>query len=163
MHLVRDWYEACDERGIHIYVRLRNMEKFFRFLRGKVDWNDFPPPTKFIQGMPVQTYESIMQGISTRMHIFALSQIQVNQRAISTLSIESFFSDLTHMEFSGLGCPKAVDIPRLISHVAEINHIRHDVHRGFVFNTANRAAYPYHTLDAPSDPNLTTFDLPHHR
>ena len=67
------------------------------------------------------------------------------------------------MEFSGLGCPKAVDIPRLISHVAELNHIRHDVHRGFVFNTTNRAAYPYHTLDALSDPNLTTFDLPHHR
>ena len=78
VHLVRDWYEACDERGIHIYVRLRSMEKFFRFLRGKVDWNDFPPPTKFIQGMPVQTYESIMQGISTRMQIFALSQIPVN-------------------------------------------------------------------------------------
>ena len=67
------------------------------------------------------------------------------------------------MEFSGLGCPKAVDIPRLISHVAEINHIRHDVHRGFVFNTTNRATYPYHTLDALSDLNLTTFDLPHHR
>ena len=67
------------------------------------------------------------------------------------------------MELSGLGCPKAVDIPRLISHVAEINHIRHNVHRGFVFNTTNRAAYPYHTLHAPSDPNLTTFDLPCHR
>ena len=67
VHLVRDWYEACDERGIHIHERLRRMEKFFRFLRGKVDWNDFPPPSKFIQGMPVQTYEIIMQGISTRM------------------------------------------------------------------------------------------------
>ena len=70
VHLVRDWYEACDERGIHIHEQLRSMEKFFRFLRGKVDWNDFPPPSKFIQGMPVQTYESIMQGISTRMQIF---------------------------------------------------------------------------------------------
>ena len=39
VHLVRDWYEACDERGIHIHERLRSMEKFFRFLRGKVDWN----------------------------------------------------------------------------------------------------------------------------
>ena len=142
VHLVRDWYEACDERDIHIYARLRSMEKFFRFLRGKVDWNDFPPPSNFIQGMPVQTYESIMQGISTRMQIFALSQTPVNQRAISTLSIKSFFSDLTHMEFSGLGCPKAVDIPRLISHVAEINHIRHDVHRGFVFNTTKQGCLP---------------------
>ena len=163
VHLVRDWYEACDERGIHIYKRLRHMENFFDFLRAKVDWIDFPPPSKFIQGMPVQTYESIMQGISTRMQIFSLSQTPVNQRSISTLSVESFFSDLTNMEFSGLGCPKAVDIPRLISHVAELNHIRHDLHRGFVFNTTNRAAYPYHTLDAPSEPNLTMFDLPRRR
>ena len=87
-------------------------------------------------------HESIMQGISTRMQIFALSQTPVNQRAISTLLIKSFFSDLTHMEFSGLGCPKAVDIPRLISHVAEINHIRHDVHRGFVFKTTKQGCLP---------------------
>ena len=115
-----------------------------------------PLPNSFRECL-FKPIKSIMQGISTRMQIFSLSQIPVNQRAISTLSIESFFSDLTHMEFSGLGCPKVVDIPRLISHVAELNHIRHDVHRGFVFNTTNRAAYPYHTL------NLTTFDLPHHR
>ena len=108
-----------------------------------MDWNDFPPPSKFIQGMPVQIYESIMQGISTRMQIFALSWTPVNQRAISTLSIESFFSDLTHMEFSGLGCPKAVDIPRLISHVAELNHIRHDVHR--VLYSTPPTELPTHT------------------
>ena len=88
-------------------------------------------------------YESIMQGISTRMQIFALSPTPVNQRSISTLSIESFFSELTNMEFSGLGCPKAVDIPRLISHVTELNNIHHKLDRGFLFHTTNRAAYPY--------------------
>ena len=39
--LVRNWYEACDERGIDIYVRLRNLEKFYRFMHSKVDWNLF--------------------------------------------------------------------------------------------------------------------------
>ena len=67
----------------------------------------------------------------------------INQRAISTVGIESFFSELTSMEFSGLGCPKAVDIPKLISHVTELNSIRHDSGRGFVSNTTNRGSYPY--------------------
>ena len=75
----------------------------------------------------------------------------VNQRSISTLSIDSFFSELTNMEFSGLGCPKAVDIPRLISHVTELNNIRHEL---------DRAAYPYHTLERTQDPNLNVFDIP---
>ena len=119
-----------------------------------------PPPFSYIKGMPVPTYESIMQGISTRLQIFILSNMPINQRAISTVGIESFFSELTSMEFSGLGRPKAVDIPRLISHVTELNSIRHDPNRGFVFNTTNRGTYPYDTLEPPLDRNQTRFDLP---
>ena len=132
-------------------------------MHSKVDWESFPPPGRYVQGMPIQTYESIMQGISTRMQFFALSPTPVNQRSISTLSIESFFSELTNMELSGLGCPKAVDIPRLISHVTELNNIRHELDRGFSFHTTNRAAYPYHTLERPLDPNINVFDIPRHR
>ena len=110
--------------------------------------------------MPVPTYESIMQGISTQLQIFTLSNMPINQRAISTVGIESFFSELTSMEFSGLGCPKAVDIPRLISHVTELNSIRHDPKHGFVFNTTNRGTYPYDTLEPPLDRNQPQFDLP---
>ena len=63
------------------------------------------------------------------------------------------------MEFSGLGCPKAVDIPRLISHVTELNNIHHELDRGFSFHTTNRAAYTYHTLEKPHNQNLTVFDM----
>ena len=129
-------------------------------MHSKVNWETFPPPGRYVKGMPVQTYESIMQGISTRMQIFAMSPTPVNQRSISTLSIESFFSELTNMEFSGLDCPKAVDIPRLISHVTELNNIHHELDRGFSFHSTNRAAYPYHTLEKPHDQNLTVFDMP---
>ena len=123
-------------------------------------WDDWPPPYSYIQGMPVPTYEAIMQGISTRLQIFALANMPINQRSISTVGIESFFSEITAMEFSSLGCPKAVDIPRLISHITELNAIRHDVDCGFVFNTSNRGAYLYDSLDPPIDWNQTRFDLP---
>ena len=118
-------------------------------------WDDWPPPYSYIQGMPVPTYEAIMQGILTRLQIFALLNMPINQQSISTVGIESFFSKITAMEFSGLGCPKAVDIPRLISHVTELNAIRHDVYGGFVFNTSNHGAYLYDSLQPPIDRNKT--------
>ena len=59
-----------------------------------------------------------------------------------------------------LDVQKAVDIPRLINHVTELNNIRHELDRGFSFHTTNRAAYPYHTLEMPQDPNLNVFDIP---
>ena len=96
-----------------------------------------------------------MQGITTQLQIFTLTNMPINQCSISTIGIESFFSELTSMEFSGLGCPKAVDIPRLISHVTELNAFCHDTDHGFVFNTTNRGAYPYHTLEPPADRKQT--------
>ena len=67
------------------------------------------------------------------------------------------------MEFSGLGCLKAVDIPCLITHMTELNTIRHDPNCGFAFSTTNRGVYLYDTLLPPSDINQTRFDLPRPR
>ena len=120
-----------------------------------------PPPFGYIKGMPIPTYEALMQGITTRLQIFQLSNMPINQWSISTIGIESFFSELTAMEFSSLRCPKAVDIPRLILHVTELNSIWHDTNRGFVFSTTSRGVYPYGTLEPPLDHNETRFDLPH--
>ena len=138
---------------------MKHLHAFATFLSGLVQWKDMPPPINYFKSMPVPTYESLMQGISTRLQIYVLSTMPINQRSISTVGIESFFSDITHMEFSGLGCPKAVDIPRLITHVTELNTIRHDPNCGFAFSTTNRGAYPYDTLLPPSDVNQTMFDL----
>ena len=125
---VRNWFEACDERGIATFERLRNMQKMYDMLLDTLNFSDFPP-TQYIHGMPIQTFECILQGISTRMALYATSELPINQRSISTLAVESFFSELTRMEFTGLGCPKSVDIPRLITHVTELNNIRHDPNR----------------------------------
>ena len=50
-----------------------------------------------------------------------------------------------------------------VTNVTELNNIRHELDRGFLFHTTNRAAYPYHTLERPQDPNLNVFDIPRHR
>ena len=58
-----------------------------------------------------------------------------------------FFSDLTCYEFSGLGAPKAVDIPKLISHVVHVNTTKHDPSRGFEFTTSTRDNYPTYLME----------------
>ena len=50
-----------------------------------------------------------------------------------------------------------------VTNVTELNNIRHELDRGFLFHTTNRAAYPYHTLERPQDPNLNVFDITRHR
>ena len=160
VQLVRNWFEACDECGVDIYTRVKHLNEFADFLGDLIMWEEMPPPFGYIKGMPIPTYEALMQGITTRLQIFQLSNMPINQRSISTIGIESFFSELTAMEFSGLGCPKAVDIPQLISHVTELNSIRHDTDRGFVFSTTSRGAYPYGTMEPPLGCNETHFDMP---
>ena len=156
---VRNWFEACDEQEIDAYTRMKHLNEFSDFLAELIEWEEMPPPINYIKGMPVPTYEALMQGITTRLQLFSLTNKPINQWAVSMVGIESFFSDLTDMEFSSLGCPIAVDIPCLITHVTELNSIKHDLQRGFSFNTTNRGAYPYDTLLPPTDPNQTIFDM----
>ena len=56
VHLIREWYEACDARGIHIYDRLHRMQNLYIYLCAWFDITDFPAPIKCIRGMPIQTY-----------------------------------------------------------------------------------------------------------
>ena len=97
------------------------MQNMFNHLISWVDLTDFPPPSKYIRGMPIQTFKMLLQNISTCMQLFTCGSEPINQRSISTLAIESFFSELTQMEFTGIGCPKSVDIFKIdiICHIFE--------------------------------------------
>ena len=71
--LVWDWYEACDERGIHPNERVKRWINMHNFLLTNVDFSDFPPPGTHIKGIPIVTYEGILQGITTRILLYNLS------------------------------------------------------------------------------------------
>ena len=46
--LVRNWFQACDERGIDAYTRVKHLQEFSEFLAKLVDWDDWPPPYNYI-------------------------------------------------------------------------------------------------------------------
>ena len=144
----RNWFRACDERGMRVEQRLYFLNDMYQFLLSKCNISDYPPITTHVEGIPIRTYEAILHTISTRFSLFSMSSTQsYNTRAISTLAVESFFSDLTRYEFSGLGAAKAVDIPKLISHVVHVNTTKHNPSRGFEFTTSTRDNYPTYLMD----------------
>ena len=144
----RNWFRACDERGMEIPERLKHLNTMYDLLLSKCRVCEYPPPTTHVKGIPIRTFEAVLHTISTRFSLFGMSSTKsYNTRAISTLAVESFFSDLTRYEFSGLGAPKAVDIPKLISHVVHVNTTKHNPRRGFEFTTSTRDNYPTYLME----------------
>lgn len=158
--IVRNWYRALDERGLSVPERLNYMEEFNEYLHRNFKL-EYPPPTTHLNLMPVRTYEAIRQINSARFLLYFLNS-GYNQRSISTLDVESFFSDLTRSEFTGLGMPKAVDVPKLISRTVKLNAIKHSADRGFEFHTSSKLKYPYHEMQAV-DPTASTLECKPYR
>ena len=128
----------------------------------KLQLDDYPPATTHIAGNPLKTYEALLHCISTCFSLFNLSSAKsYNSRSISMLAVESFFSDLSRFEFGGLGAPKAVDIPKLISHVVYINTTKHDPERRFEFTMSTRDNYPVYLMEYPED-NADDYDFKNH-
>ena len=147
---------------MEITDRIRHLNTMYEYMVGKCNFSDYPPPKTHVEGIPIKTYEALLHTISTRFSLFGLSSSNsYNTRSTSTLAVESFFSDLTRFEFSGLGAPKAVDIPKLISHVVHINSLKHNPHRGFEFTTSTRDNYPTILMDVDYSSYSDSIFKPH--
>ena len=129
-------------------IRLWHLNNAYEYFLQHLSLNDYPPPTIHVGRIPIKTYEALLRSISMRFSLFQLSSNECyNSRAISTLAVESFFSDLSRFEFGGLGAPKAVDIPKLILHVVHINTTKHDPELGFEFVTMTRDNYSVYLME----------------
>ena len=96
VHYTRNWFRACDERGMDMKIRLWHLNNAYEYFLQHLSLTDYPPPTTHVGGIPIKTYEALLHSISTRFSLFQLSSNSCyNSRAISTLAVESFFSDLS--------------------------------------------------------------------
>ena len=100
VQLVRHWHSACNMRGISVDERIWKLYDMHEFLAQDVNLDHFPLKyTRYICGMPVQTYKAILQNISMRLQLYKFAfDGCYNVHAVSTLSNESFFSDLTCLD-----------------------------------------------------------------
>ena len=124
--LVRNWHRACDERGIGARTRIMYLLDMYNFLLDGIDFDTFPPLSKYVRGMPVTTYEAILQNICTRVQLYEHSNDNTyNVRSLSTLSNESFFSDMGRLDKEDRLYPKACNVGKLIGRVVTLNHFKH--------------------------------------
>ena len=124
---------------------------------------NYPPPSMHIYNLPIQTFEMIMQATSMQIALYLLSEKhKFNNQAISTGGVESTFSDLSIVEITGTGCPKAYQIPKLMSILVEYNTAKHDPTKLFKMDKNRGEPYITSVLDIPSssedsDDNTTNF------
>ena len=126
--LIREWYEAVDSPGLPAeerVQRLYNMRLYLLHKHWEVDFSRFPPLGSHVKGIPYIWFDSMLQGIDTRIQMYGIVGTY-SHRALGTLPVESFFGDLSEMDQTKLGCPKAIHIPRLMACTTEINSYRHD-------------------------------------
>ena len=94
-------------------------------------------------------YEGILQGISTRILLYKLAcNITFNNRAISTLAIESFFAVLSKAGFTMMGCPQATQIYRNLPIMMQYNSYKHDPEKKFCMDSRQGTPYPHYDLEA---------------
>ena len=93
------------------------------FLTKDITFTEYPPPTKHHKGIPIITFEGILQGISTRLILYDLALAGTfNNRAISTLGIENFFY-LIESRFYNDWMPKSSSNPPNYSYYDGIQHL----------------------------------------
>ena len=89
------------------------------------DPKNYPPPSTHIYGLPLPTFEMLLQSTSIRIALYLVLEFHTfNHRAISTRGIESSFSDLSIVDITGTSCPKAYQIPKLMLNIILLNMIQ---------------------------------------
>ena len=135
VRLVRNWYKACDERGMSADECINNLWAFYAHLTKDIDFDKFPRYSQYVKGIPVVTYVGILQNISVRMCLYKVSKFKTyNPQSISSLVCESFFSTMSSRDPGKTGCPKAVDIPKIMSDMITIEEYKQYTLRYFFLN-----------------------------
>ena len=142
--LVRNWHDACNRRGLSADTRVRYLSEMHEFLTKGMNFNcvPFQYPNRYIRGMTWQTYEALLQNISTRLQLYYLSNsLTYNARSVSTLSNESFFADLVHYDKESHGYPKGVNVRKVFGRVVLINYFKHKRDRNYFLSATVKSKY----------------------
>ena len=144
IRLVRNWHDACNRRGLTADTRVRYLNDLHLFLVNGINFNAVPfqYPDRYIRGMTWQTFEALLQNISTRIQLYYLSSnLTYNARSVSTLSNESFFSDLVRLDKESHGYPKGVNVSKVFGRCVLINFFKHKRDRNYFLAPTIKCKY----------------------
>ena len=163
VHLVDlcNWHRACGERG----MAADDLWLFRTYLVKDVDFNRFPAPSAYVKGIPILTYSALLQNISVQLLLYKLCKYGTyNARYISSLVCESFFSMVTAKELYDNGCPKAADVPKIMSHIITIETSKNRSDLNFHIQTVKKPLYPVQreTGQYLSDDTISSSYYPNH-
>jgi hypothetical protein len=92
-HLLRNLYRSIDEAAIDTDQRIEWMLEIRDYLMDFLRVGHFPPPGGFVAGLPMAQYEGILTNVDIRLQLYSMtSQGSYNQRAVTSLDSETFFS-----------------------------------------------------------------------
>ena len=152
--LVRNWHAACDSRGVRADVRVELLFEMYIFLTEETNFNSFPfiYTGRYWKGMPIQTYEALLQSICTRIQLYSYAHNKsYNSRAISTLANESFFSDMVQMDKESHSYPKACNIPKIFGRVVTLNYYKHLPEKNWFLTAMHKGTYPEHLAECHTE------------
>ena len=119
------------------------MQTIANYLRDLVNFNVYPPKKKYIGGMPVVTFESLLHNITSRIQLYhLLDGKSFNHRSISTLSVESFFSLMSRMRGTYNGCPKSTCLSSIFQNILHMEQLQSDPKNIFYVHVSNKKTYP---------------------
>ena len=106
---VQEWCEAEDEPGVSAAEKVKRRLRFRKFLLSGVNLGSFPPPPGgYICGMSQTMFEGLVQNIDTHIQLCAICRAGTyTQRAVISLVNETVFRELSELEPTKLGSPKA--------------------------------------------------------
>lgn len=142
---VRSWYSACDSRGILPDDRVQMLMDMQQYLLERSPVEKFPPNLLYCSGIPYQTFEFILNNVSQRIIWYHMYKEAFNNRAWSTLSVESYFSTVT--SYTATGCPRASEVSKIIADTVKINSVKHNPAKSFYFEPAASRTYPVYLAD----------------
>lgn len=71
--MVRNWYEASDSPGISSVDRVQHLNDMRTCLLGDTDFGKFPPQKRYINGIPVVTFQGMCIDIDTKIQMYGIT------------------------------------------------------------------------------------------
>ena len=73
VHIVQNWYDACNQHGISVNDQIEWLLDMDKYLSYFYEPKKYPMNSKHIRGLPSSTYQAIHHNVCTQIQLYWLS------------------------------------------------------------------------------------------